>query len=50
MKFLRFSHRWTLDQSTINEPVAMTDVVDPRADVKDKVDLQMEPGPGVYYA
>ena len=50
MKFLRFSHRWTLDQSTLNEPVAMADVVDPSAAIKDKVELQVEPGPGVYYA
>ena len=34
----------------MNEPVAMADVVDPSADVKDKVDLQVEPGPGDYCA
>ena len=50
MAVLHFSHRWTLDRSTVHEPVHMADVVDPNADVRDKEDLQVESTPGVYCA
>lgn len=49
MTFLRFSHRWTLDRSTMNEPVEMTDVIGSHVDVKEPVDQQVELKPGIYY-
>ena len=49
--FLHFSQPWTLDNPTVNEPVAiaMADVTDPSAvDVKEHISLQVEPEPGYH--
>ena len=46
--FLPFNQRWTLGKSTLNEPVATADAVDPSVVDVDHVDLRVAAEPGIY--
>ena len=49
--FLHFSQpwHWNVDGLTENDPVTLADAIDPSAEEKDQVSMQLEPTPGVCY-